>query len=86
MIRLDLLTALRLIARNMKNRYLVSFQLVFILISAIWRAVKIRLKDLFSSILMRLRELPNLNYFRKINLKIIHRKGMGMGMGVRMAM
>ena len=60
----------------MKNRYLVLFQLVFISILAICRAVKIRLKDLFSSILMRLKELPNLSYFRKINLKVIRQRGM----------
>lgn len=76
MIRLGLLTALRYIARNMKNRYLVSFLLVFISILAIYRAVRIRLKDLFSSILIRLKELPNLSYFRKINLKVIRLKGM----------
>ena len=58
----------------MKNRYLVLFQLVFISILAICRAAKIRLKDLFSSILMRLKELPNLSYFRKINLKVIRQK------------
>ncbi len=76
MIRLGLLTALRYIARNMKNRYLVSFLLVFISILAIYRAVRIRLKDLFSFILIRLKELPNPSYFRKINLKVIRLKGM----------
>ena len=76
MIRLGLLTALRYIAKNMKNRYLVSYLLVFISILAICRAVRIRLKDLFSSILIRLKELPNPSYFRKINLKVIRLKGM----------
>lgn len=60
----------------MKNRYLVSFLLVFISILEICRAAKIRLKDLFSSILIRLKELLNLSYFRKINLKVIRRRGM----------
>lgn len=60
----------------MNNRYLVLFLLVFISILGICRAVKIRSKDLFSSILMRLKELPNLSYFRKINLKVIRRRGM----------
>lgn len=60
----------------MKNRYLVLFLHAFISILGICRAVKIRLKDLFSSILMRLKELPNLSYFRKINLKVIRQRGM----------
>lgn len=60
----------------MKNRYLVLFLPVFISILAIWKVVKIRLKDLFSSILIRLSELPNLNFSKTINQKIIHLKGM----------
>lgn len=60
----------------MKNRYLVLFLPVFISILAIWKVVKIRLKDLFSSILIRLSELPNLNFSKTINQKIIRLKGM----------
>ncbi len=76
MIRWGLLIVLRSIAKSMKNRYLVLFLPVFISILAICRAAKTRLKDLFSSILMRLSELPNLSFSRMINQKIIHLKGM----------
>lgn len=76
MIRLGLLIVLKSIAKSMKNRYLVLFLPVFISILAIWKVVKIRLKDLFSSILIRLSELPNLNFSKTINQKIIHLKGM----------
>lgn len=76
MIRLGLLIVLKSIAKSMKNRYLVLFLPVFISILAIWKVVKIRLKDLFSSILIRLSELPNLNFSKTINQKIIRLKGM----------
>ncbi len=51
------------------NKCLVLYQHVFILISGIWRVVRIKLKDLFNFIMKKHKELANHNFLMMIKIR-----------------